>query len=127
MRRLAIIAGVVAALSLPIAGKTPPRYVPAPSPAPPAGTGSISGAVVAAEAGARPLRLASVVIIGAGTGTLRVKSSDANGRFVFADLPADRYVIGASKSPYLGAVAGARRPARSGTSIALGNGEQIGG
>src|SRR6185295_17145558 len=36
----------------------------------------------------------------------------------------DRYLVGASKPPFLGAVAGAKRPARPGTPIALANGEK---
>src|SRR6185436_15160728 len=56
---------------------------------------------------------------------IRVTSTDADGRFVVADLPADRYLVGASKPPFLGAVAGAKRPARPGTPIALANGQTI--
>jgi len=88
----------------------------------PTGTAAIRGMVLAADT-SRPLRLAHVVLIGSATGTLRVTSSDADGRFAFAALPADRYTIGASKPPYLGAVAGARRPARSGTPVVLGIGQ----
>src|SRR6185436_11678060 len=55
---------------------------------------------------------------------IRVTSTDADGRFVVADLPADRYLVGASKPPFLGAVAGSKRPARPGTPIALANGEK---
>ena len=54
-----------------------------------------------------------------------MSETDADGSFAFERLPADRYVIGASKPPYLGAVAGARRPGRPGTSIALADGQTI--
>ena len=125
MRRVAMIGWIVIALALATAAQTPPRDVrPAASP-PPTGSAAISGVVVTAESGA-PVRLAYVVIIGASTGTLRVTSTDGNGHFGFVSLAADRYVIGASKAPFLGAVAGAKRPARSGAPIALADGQQIG-
>jgi carboxypeptidase family protein len=91
----------------------------------PAGTGSIAGVVTTADTSNRPLRHASVVLIGATTGTLLVSSTDEAGAFVFANLPADRYTIGASKAPYLGAVAGARRAARPGTPIVLAQGQNV--
>ena len=90
----------------------------------PEGTASLSGTVVADASGA-PVRLAYVVLIGAGTGVLKVTSSDSAGKFSFTKLPADRYTVGASKLPYLGAVAGARRPARPGVPIVLSNGATV--
>jgi hypothetical protein len=90
----------------------------------PAGTGAISG-VVTGDDGSRPVRFAYVVLIGTATGTVKVSSSDGDGRFTFANLPADRYTVGASKSPYLGTVSGARRPARPGTPIALADGQKV--
>jgi hypothetical protein len=54
-----------------------------------------------------------------------VTSSDSAGKFSFTKLPADRYTVGASKLPYLGAVAGARRPARPGVPIVLANGATV--
>ena len=92
----------------------------------PAGTASISGIVTSDDGTAKAIRQANIVIIGATTGVLRVSSTDRDGRFSFSSLPADRYVIGASKPPYLGAVAGARRPARPGTPIAVTDGQTIG-
>jgi hypothetical protein len=84
----------------------------------------VRGTVVS-DGDERPLRLANVVLIGTVTGTLRVTSTDDDGRFSFAGLPADRYTVGASKPPYLGAVAGARRPARPGTPVVVGDGETV--
>jgi hypothetical protein len=104
--------------------QTPTRDVRTLAPAP-TGTAAVAGVVTTADGSARPLRLAHVVLIGSATGTLRVTSTDGDGRFSFADLPADRYVIGASKPPYLGAVAGARRPARPGTPVAVREGESV--
>ena len=105
-------------------GQTPARDAAAQAPQP-TGTAAIRGVVVSADGGPRPIRLAHVVIIGATTGLLRVTSTDRDGRFAFADLPADRYLVGASKLPYLGTVAGARRPARPGAPIALANGQTV--
>ena len=91
----------------------------------PTGSGTIAGIVTVSDSAAgRPVRLANVVLIGAATGTLRVTSTDDVGAFAFTNLPADRYTVGASKLPYLGAVAGARRPARPGTAIALDDGQK---
>lgn len=93
------------------------------SPAP-AGTGTITGEVVADATGTK-LRLAHVVLIGATTGVLKVTATDSAGKFTFANLPADRYTVGASKLPYLGAVAGARRPVRPGTPFVLADGATL--
>ncbi len=98
---------------------------PATSAAPaPEGTATLAGTVVADASGA-PVRLAYVVLVGAGTGVLKVTSTDQTGKFSFTKLPADRYTVGASKLPYLGAVAGARRAARPGVPIVLGNGATV--
>jgi hypothetical protein len=90
----------------------------------PEGTGTISGTVVA-DASSAPVRLAYVVLVGVNTGVLKVTSTDQTGKFAFTKLPVDRYTVGASKLPYLGAVAGARRPARPGIPVALGAGATV--
>jgi hypothetical protein len=90
----------------------------------PSGTGVVRG-VVTNESGTRNLGSAYVVLIGTTTGVLKVTSSDRDGRFEFGGLPADRYTVGASKPPYLGAIAGAKRPGRPGVPVALAPGQQI--
>jgi hypothetical protein len=90
----------------------------------PTGTASIAGQIVADATGA-PVGLASVVLIGSRTGVLKVGSSDREGKFVFGALPADRYTVGASRPPYLGAVAGARRPARPGSPVVVADGATV--
>lgn len=117
-------------LALSVAGgsaqtQNPQRDARVTAPAPPAGTASLSGIVVSSTDNTKLIRLAPVVIIGTTTGVLKVTSTDASGRFSFAGLPADRYLVGASKPPYLGAVAGAKRPARPGTPVALADGQTI--
>jgi hypothetical protein len=90
----------------------------------PAGTASVSGAVVSDDDG-HPLGMANVVIIGTLTGTLKVTTTDRSGRFVFSKLPADRYTVGASRPPYVGAVAGAKRAARPGSPIPVASGQAV--
>mgnify|MGYP006269971745 CR=1 FL=1 len=92
----------------------------------PTGTGALTGVVVADDS-SQPLRLASVVLIGATTGVLKVTATDGDGRFAFDALPLDVYTVAASKQPYLGAVAGAKRPARPGSAIAVANGQRVNG
>lgn len=101
------------------------RPVPPPAvPAAPTGKGSVAGAVIADTSGG-PIAYASVVLIGAGTGVLKVTSTDRQGAFSFTALPDDRYTIGASKLPYLGAIAGARRPARPGSAVVVASGAAV--
>lgn len=95
------------------------------TPPAPAGRASMTGSVSSADAGAQPIRLATVVLIGATTGTLKVTMTDANGVFRFRDLPADHYLVGASKRPYIGAVAGATRPGRPGASVVVADGQSV--
>ena len=92
------------------------RTAPAANAAP-TGTGGISGNVTADDG--RPVRFGYIVLIGTTTGLVKVSSTDADGRFTFNNLPVDRYTVGASKPPYLGMIAGAKRPGRPGTPIAL--------
>jgi hypothetical protein len=121
-----ILAFILAASSLAAAQQPPPRDTrTAPSTnAAPSGTGVLGGTVTGGDDG-RPVRFAYVVLIGTTTGVVKVSSSDADGRFTFSSLPADRYTVGASKAPYLGAIAGARRPGRTGTPIAIAEGQKV--
>ena len=103
------------------------RPVPPPSvPAAPAGKGSVAGTVIAEPSGG-PIAYAAVVLIGARTGVLKVTSTDRQGAFAFAALPDDRFTIGVSKLPYLGAIAGARRPARPGSPVVVAGGAAVTG
>jgi hypothetical protein len=123
-RTLCRAAGAAAwLLSLVAAEAQTPRDQGAPRQ--PAGTALVSGTVVSGDEQAARLRQAHVVIVGAATGVLRVTSTDRDGRFSFANLPADRYVVGASKPPFLGTVAGARRPGHAGTAIVVAEGQRI--
>jgi hypothetical protein len=126
---MTVSAHVIAALTIVSLGASTPalaqvrdrRDTAAPAPG---GTASVSGAVVSDEDG-HPLAMANVVIVGTLTGTLKVTTTDRSGRFVFSKLPADRYTVGASRPPYVGAVAGAKRAARPGSLIPVVNGQTV--
>jgi len=90
----------------------------------PVGNGALGGTVTNDD-GSRPVRFAYVVLLGTGKGTINVTSSDSDGKFMFTGLAADRYTVGASKPPYLGTIAGARRAARPGTPVVLADGQKI--
>ena len=90
--------------------------------APPAGTGEISGVVVAAEGNGEPMRRAVVTLTG-GAPTRSVLADDA-GRFSFQRLPAGTYTVTARKAAYIAAPYGAKRPGRTGMPIALANAQR---
>ena len=126
MTRVSAAIALASALSVAVMAQTPARDARTPAgTSEPTGRGSIAGVVVSGDASARPLRLASVVVVGAATGTLRVTMTNAEGRFDVTGLPADRYQVGASKAPYLGAVAGATRPAHPGSPVVLADGQRV--
>lgn len=89
------------------------------------GTATVAGTVVADATGS-PVRFAYVVLIGAETGVLKVTNTDRGGKFEFKELPADRYTVAVSKLPYLGTVAGARRPNGAGSPVVVASGAVIG-
>jgi len=123
-------AAFVATATLSVSARQTPaqtRDTRQPAPAgPPAivGTGALGGSVTNDD-GSRPVRNAYVVLIGTGKGVVKVTSTDSEGKFMFTALPADRYTVGVSKPPYLGTVAGARRPARPGTPIVLADAQKV--
>jgi hypothetical protein len=59
----------------------------------PTGTASITGTVVSDGADARPVRIATVSLIGPGTRGRLIASSDENGQFAFRNLPPGRFSI----------------------------------
>src|ERR1041385_3360449 len=66
------------------------------------------------------------MITGTDVGLMRVTTTDAAGKFSFANLPAGHFLIGAGESSRPAALYGARRSGRSGTIVALAAGETIG-
>ena len=110
------LAAFMAAASLSVSARQTPAQTRDTRVAPPAaqpglvGTGALGGSVTNDD-GSRPVRNAYVVLIGTGKGVVKVTSTDGDGKFMFTALPSHRYSVGVSKPPYLGTVAGARRPA----------------
>jgi hypothetical protein len=92
----------------------PPRdTAPAPT-----GTARIRGRVIAADSGA-PLRRAQVRLTSQDARTAKSATTDTEGRFELADLPAGRYTLTVSKAGYLTLQYGQRRPLERGRPIDL--------
>jgi carboxypeptidase family protein len=107
-----------------------PRYVLAQQqprdvrPAMKLGSAVLGGVVVTDQTPSQPLRRANIGILGTDQAQVRLTMTDDNGRFVMPALPAGRYLVTASKAPYVDTVYGARLPGRPGTAIMLKDGEQ---
>lgn len=89
-------------------------------------TGKMSGRVVAGDTG-RPIKRARVFLNAAEMPGGRGALTDDSGVFEFADLPAGRYTVNASKSGYIQLSFGQRRPLQAGTPISLQSGQQLKG
>ena len=88
------------------------------------GTGGITGSVVSADAG-RPVRRARVTLSGGDLRSAKAAVTDDQGAFVFADLPAGRFTLSASKPGYVNATYGQKKPGRPGTPIQLADGQKL--
>lgn len=91
----------------------------------PKGTSAISGRVLAADTG-RPVKRARITLIGAAAGGGRgggTAMSDDQGRYTIAELAAGNYTVSASKSGFVDAVYGQRRPLQAGTPVPLAEGQ----
>ena len=88
------------------------------------GTARIRGRVVAARTGA-PLRRAQVQGFAAEGQVRRTTTTDADGRYEFADLPAGRFTVSVTKAGYVTLQYGQRRTFEAGTPITLSDGQQI--
>ena len=86
----------------------------------------MTGRVVAADSG-RPIKRARVAIAAAELQGGRAMLTDEMGAFDFADLPAGRYTVTASKSGFVQLSFGQRRPLQAGTPIQLLDGQQLKG
>ena len=82
------------------------------------GTARIRGRIVAAQTGA-PLRRAQVALQPPTATAPRSTTTDGDGRFEFAQMPAGRYLVMASKTGYVQLQYGQRRPTDSATPIIL--------
>ena len=91
----------------------------------PTGTGRIRGRVVAAVTNA-PLRRVQMSLQWSENPQFRrIVMTDAEGRYEFAELPAGKFSLSASKPGYVSLQYGQRRPYEGGTSIALSIAETI--
>lgn len=92
--------------------------------APQTGTAKILGRVTAADTG-QPLRRAQVTLTGAQPPNPVRKSTttDADGRFEFAELPAGTFSISASKTGFVNLQYGQRRPYEAGTPLPIADGQ----
>jgi protocatechuate 3,4-dioxygenase beta subunit len=123
--QLIVLVGVIATVGVGVAQVRDTRPVPSAPPPAPAGTAAISG-VATSDDGSRPVRFAYVLLIGTTSGVVKVSSTDGDGKFTFSALPPDRYTVGVSKLPYIGTVAGSKRPGRPGTPIVVAAGQKVG-
>jgi hypothetical protein len=98
----------------------------------PIGTGTISGVVLSSTTG-RPVGKARLSLNGTESGAApgselglsRSVITDGQGQFTFGQLPAGKFSLSASKTHYLSASYGQKRPERSGTPIQLTDGQQF--
>lgn len=88
------------------------------------GTGTITGVVVLEGAGT-PIRRARVSLAGPELRGGRTATTDEQGRFSFAALPAGRFTLTASKAGFVDIAYGAKRAGRQGTPIQLADSQQI--
>ena len=97
------------------------------------GTAALSGTIVTDDELKRPIRRATVSVTEDGGGNSgRMTVTNDAGEFVVTGLPAGRYMVTATKGSYLTAAYGATRTqrpgtVRTGTAVALADGQQISG
>ena len=88
----------------------------------PTGTASISGRVLAADTG-RPIKRARVIVTGGGRPMST--TTDDQGRYQIAGLPAATYNITATKSGFVDSAYGQRRSLRPGAPLQIADGQQL--
>ncbi len=87
------------------------------------GTGRIRGRIVSAET-SQPVRRVQVRIMGQNI-AFKTMLTDADGRYEFAELPAGRFTISATKSGFVSVQYGQTRPFESGKPIELAEAQVI--
>lgn len=91
----------------------------------PKGTSSITGRVLSLEG--LPLRRAQVQMTGADNQVRRATTTDNQGIYSFAELPAGRYTVRASRGGYVSFAHGQKALNEVVPPVTVGNGETIGG
>jgi hypothetical protein len=106
--------------------QAPARDTGASTPPAPAASGSIAGALVSLDTG-RPIRHGDVTISGGDGAHAKTITTDDQGAFSFAELPAGAYFLSAHKSGYLDVTYGQKRPGSgaSGTAIQLAEHQRV--
>ena len=94
-------------------------------PAAVAGTATVSGVVVSADAQARPLRRARVTLNGPGLTPGRTAITADDGSFSFEGVPAGRVTLAATKDGYVTMSYGAARTGRPGTGVEVAGGQGV--
>jgi hypothetical protein len=89
----------------------------------PQGTAAIAGRVLTADTG-RPVKRARVTVAGGGRGG-RSATTDDQGRYQIGELAAGNYGVTASKTGFVDAVYGQRRPLQPGTPITLADAQAV--
>src|SRR5436190_15747276 len=90
-----------------------------------AGTAIIRGRALATGANEHPLSRVEVHAICTSLKVDKAALTDANGRYEIGDLPACRYTVGFSRTNYVRASYGARRPLGPGAAIDVANGQVV--
>ena len=99
--------------------------VPQPAPAPPPpGTALLLGRVLEGST-TQPVAGALVTLSGAGGSSSKV-IADAEGRFLFTQLPGGEFIIRVAKAGYLNGLSGQRVPRGPGRPIVIAEGDRIG-
>ena len=94
----------------------------------PKGTATLAGRVLTADTG-RPVKRARVAVTGTGGGGGRggrTAITDDQGRYHIAELAAGSYNVSASKTGFVDAMYGQRRPLQPGTPVQLADGQAAG-
>lgn len=112
-------------LSLGLAGWMAASMAPSAQGAQQTGTSVIRGRVFAADT-KRPLNSARVTVNAAGLGGGgKATSTDADGRYEIAELPAGRYTVAVTRSGYLPLTYGQRQPLERGTPLPVADKEVV--
>jgi len=106
--------------------QTPPRDPRRPGATVAVGTASVTGTVVVTGSG-QPARKARVTLSGGELRGTLTRTTDDQGRFAFAALPAGRYSLSVSKASHVSTTYGQHRPGsgRPGTPIQLADGQHF--
>ena len=127
--RVGAVLAVVTLLTAALAGQQPqgrPQQQNRDQARQPAGTGIISGRVLAADSG-RGIKHARVTVTGGGGRQSRSTSTDEQGHYQITDLMSGSYTITAARAGFVNAIYGQKRPLQSGTPVNLADGQQLSG